>query len=51
MQEKSKNKMIGGKNDAVPKKDKYFYPDYQITIEAGSKEEADKLLKEKLKNK
>jgi len=48
MQKESKNKMIG-KNDL--KKDKYFYPDHGITIEADSREEADKLLAEKLKEK
>ena len=51
MQKESKNKMVGGKDDAIIKKDKYFYPDYQITIEADSKEEADKMLEEKLKSK
>lgn len=51
MQKEAKNKMIGGKEDATVKKDKYFYPDHQITIEAESKEEADKLLEAKLKGK
>jgi len=31
------------------KSDKHFYPDHGIVIEAESKEEADKILEEKLK--
>jgi len=51
MQKESKNKMVGGKADPIVKKDKFFYPDYQMTIEAKSKEEADKILEEKIKAK
>ncbi len=48
MQEESKNKMVGGSEDKNLK-NKYFYPAYQITIEASSKEEADKMLDKKIK--
>ncbi|MEI7890921.1 MAG: hypothetical protein WCI36_03035 [bacterium] len=51
MQKLSKNKMVGSENDSIVKKDKFFYPDYQVTIEANSKEEADKIIEEKFKNK
>lgn len=51
MQKESKNKMVGGEKDPIVKKDKFFYPDYQVTIEAESKEEADKILEEKIKAK
>lgn len=51
MQKESKNKMVGNVNDSVVKKDKFFYPDYQVTIEASSKEEADKILEENFKSK
>ena len=50
MQEKSKNKMMGGNEDKNVK-NKYFYPNHQITIEANSKEEADRELEKKLKSK
>ena len=51
MQKESKNKMVGGEKDSIVKKDKFFYPDYQVTIEAKSKEEADKIIEEKFKAK
>ena len=40
----AKNKMITGQNV----KNKFFYPDEQLTIEAETKEEADKELKKTL---
>lgn len=44
----STNKMI--KEETVKTKD-YFFPDYQITVTASSKEEAEQKLSEILENK
>jgi len=53
MIEKSTNKMLGTIEDSVEKviKQSYFFPDYQITILAGSIEEAEEKLSEKINKK
>jgi len=45
MEKGRKNKMIGGDKKEVRNKQKYFYPDHQVTVEAESREEADKIVK------
>jgi hypothetical protein len=47
MQDKGANKMM--KKEDAKTKQAFFYPDYSLSIEAFSKEEADKILLETIK--
>lgn len=47
MQKESENKALTPKSPAVENKQRFFYPDHQITVEAGSAEEAE-IEKEKI---
>lgn len=46
MEKGNKNKMVTGKEKEVKNKVGHFYPDTQVTVEAETKEEADKKAKQ-----